>query len=347
MMLQKVIFVLVILFAFSFHFVIENTPYPFKPLYNFPAKPQNITNIVTNEGAVLGRYLFYDTILSKDYSLSCASCHKQKYAFADNARFSKGFQSELMPRNTLALFNLAWYNRYFWDGRVASIESQVFVPVAAHNEMNLSWIEAEKRLNNSRFYKKMFKKTFGIQRIDSIHIAKAIGQFERTLISATSKYDRVLQGKERFTEDELEGFVLLNDQSMADCLHCHITDATSLGTNGKFSNNGLDKEPTDLGMYSHTGQKKDIGKFKIPSLRNIALTAPYMHDGRFATLEEVVDFYSSVVQPSEYTDSKMQYAHQGGVRLSKKEKKQIIAFLHTLTDSAFISNPEFSNPFIP
>jgi cytochrome c peroxidase len=181
-------------------------------------------------------------------------------------------------------------------------------------------------------------------------IAKAIGQFLRTLISYQSKFDRSLAGKEHLGKDEFEGLVLMNDMTKGDCLHCHTTDSDMLGTIRTFSNNGLDNindpmQYPDKGLGGITGNPADYGKFRIPSLRNVALTAPYMHDGRFATLEEVMDFYSEGVHQSVNIDSKMGLAHQGGVRLTPDEKRKIIAFLNALTDSVFIRNPEFSNPF--
>jgi cytochrome c peroxidase len=326
------------------------TPYTFTGLELFPEMPKT-SNPPTREGVKLGRFLFYDSILSLDYSMSCGSCHKQKYAFSDAPnRFSKGFQGKVLNRNTMPLFNLAWYPNFFWDGRAGSIEEQVFHPVRAHDEMNLDWETATQRIQESKFYKSQFKKVFGDVSIDSNLIAKAIGQFERILISNNSKYDQVLRGEVYFTQDEYEGFILINDQNKGDCLHCHTTDANILGTSTKFSNNGLDntKNPDDyldLGRAGITKKKEDFGWFKTPSLRNIAVTGPYMHDGRFKTLKEVLDFYSEGVQQSYNIDSKMQFAHQGGVKLSKEEKRKIIAYLHTLTDSVFLSNPEFSNPF--
>ena len=327
------------------------TPYPFPILFYFPKMPVSADNPVTIEGADLGRHLFYDPILSSDSDMACASCHKQQYAFSDSPnRFSKGRSGELMKRNTMPLFNLAWYPSFFWDGRAATLELQILQPVNAHNEMNLSWIAASARLERSAYYKTKFEEVFGGGLIDSIKITKAIGQFLRTLISNQSKYDRVIAGKGRFTEDEYAGLILMNDQTKGDCLHCHTTDADALGTTLKFSNNGLDTiyspgNYNDKGHGAVTGRESDNGKFIIPSLRNVALTAPYMHDGRFKTLDEVLDFYSTGVHVSANVDNKMDFAYKGGAKLTTIEKSQIKAFLYTLTDSVFISNPEFSNPF--
>jgi cytochrome c peroxidase len=350
-MWRNFILLLLLVFIVAFSTIKRPTAYQFPILKFFPPMPKSTENIVTIEGADLGRYLFYDKNLSKDNSISCASCHKQGNAFSDSPnRFSKGRKNSLTKRNTMPLFNLAWYPSFFWDGRAASIEEQVFHPVKDTNEMNLQWSLAVKRINASKFYKLKFKAAFGNQKIDSVLISKAIGQFLRTLISYQSKFDLVLSGKKFLTKDEYEGLVLMNDMTKGDCLHCHTSDGDALGTTRVFSNNGLDSasyptEFNDKGLGGFTNKIADNGKFKIPSLRNIAITAPYMHDGRFKTLEEVLDFYSEGVYQNVNIDSKMEYAHQKGVRLSLKEKHKIISFLKTLTDSIFITNPAFGNPY--
>jgi cytochrome c peroxidase len=328
----------------------ECTPYAFPQLRFFPAMPVNPDNPVTVEGAELGRHLFYDPILSGDSSMSCATCHKQEHAFSDapNA-FSKGHDNKLTARNTMPLFNLAWCKVYFWDGRASSIEQQVFEPVRSHDEMNLSWATAEARIGRSRFYRRKFTRVFGEQKIDSVLISKAIGQFLRTLISNTSRYDSLQMGLITFTKDEADGFVLVNDMTKGDCLHCHTTDADALGTTNNFSNNGLDAFTDahackDIGRGKITGAVRDYGHFRIPSLRNVALTAPYMHDGRFNTLEEVLDFYSEGVKMNATIDPKIGSAPHGGVHLTAEEKRKVIAFLHTLSDHAFASDPEFARP---
>lgn len=328
-----------------------NTPYAFPKLLFFPPMPENADNPVTVEGAELGRFLFYDPALSSDSSMSCATCHKQEFAFSDapNA-FSKGHNNKLTARNTMPLFNLAWCGEYFWDGRASSIEQQIFEPVRSHDEMNLAWSEAETRINRSEFYRKKFARAFGAQRIDSVLISKAIGQFLRTLISNTSRYDSLQMGLISFTKDEADGFVLLNDMTKGDCLHCHTTDADGLGTTNKFSNNGLDAftdahQCKDMGRGKITGAVRDYGHFRIPSLRNVALTAPYMHDGRFTTLEQVLDFYSEGVKMNATIDSKIGSAPHGGVHLSAEEKRKVIVFLHTLSDHSFAHDARFANPW--
>ncbi|MEZ5148068.1 MAG: cytochrome c peroxidase [Bacteroidales bacterium] len=340
-----------LLISFSCQKSQEPTPWEMPKLEFFPPMPVS-DNTPTTEGVALGRYLFYDPVLSKDSTFSCASCHRQEVAFTDSPnQFSLGASGASMTRNTLPLFNLNWYPAYFWDGRAASLTQQVFHPVSHPNEMNLNWKEAEKRINRSAFYPAKFKAAFGNVPIDSVLIAKAIAQFEQTLLSHDSKYDKVLRGEAFFTPEEYDGFMLVNDQSKADCLHCHSTDANALGTIAQFSNNGLDpvldiSNYPDQGKGAVSGKSADFGKFKVPSLRNVAVTAPYMHDGRFKTLHEVLDFYSQGVNECVNLDPRMQNAHQGGVHLSEVQKEHILAFLSALTDSTFLSNPEFGNPFL-
>ncbi|MBN9482559.1 MAG: hypothetical protein BGO70_18435 [Bacteroidetes bacterium 43-93] len=326
--------------------------YRFPDLRYFPSMPCAADNQVTVEGAQLGRYLFYDPILSKDNNLSCGSCHKQANAFSDAPlSFSKGGNGVLQTRNTPPLFNLAWYPALFWDGKAKSVEEQVFHPVRSSTEMQMDWKAVAERINKSAFYKARFDIVFPGKPIDSVLIAKAIAQFERTLISCRSKYDSVLNGLVFFTRDEVDGFEIVNDMTRGDCLHCHTTDGDALGTTLGFSNNGLDSARTftgytDRGRGQVTGVVQDNGKFKIPSLRNLRYTAPYMHDGRFMTLEQVVDFYSEDVREGITTDSKMEFAHAGGSHLSAADKRKVIAFLNTLNDDAFVTDTSFSNPFV-
>lgn len=333
-------------------FVLHGTqPYPFPELRYFPTMPVATDNPVTVEGVELGRMLFHDPILSADSSRSCASCHQQRYAFSDGPlRYSKATDGSELPRHTPALFNLAWYPAFFWDGRAVTLEDQVLHPVRDPMELGAGWPMALQRIRTAERYAAPFKRAFGDQAMDSVLVARAIAQYLRSLISANSKYDRVLRGEDLFTADEYAGFVLANEQNKGDCLQCHITDQHALGTAMRFSNNGLDTpDPsdrfTDPGRHAITGSEKDLGVFKIPSLRNVALTAPYMHDGRFSSLEEVVEFYSNAVHASAYTDPRMGTARRGGAHLNDREQKQLIAFLHTLTDSSFVVDPKHGDPF--
>ncbi|HYD19952.1 MAG TPA: cytochrome c peroxidase [Flavipsychrobacter sp.] len=344
---MKVKLLIVIAFTglVAFKSTLKPTPYAFPKLSFFPAMPEAADNPVTEEGVDLGRHLFYDPILSIDSNLACASCHRQEAAFSDGPNtFSAGRNGRKLQRNTLPLFNLAWAPTLFWDGRAANLESQVFHPVRNEDEMNLPWALAAERVSRSSFYQAKFRAAFGERKIDSILIAKAIAQFERTLLSYNSKFDQVLYSKAFFTKEEFEGYELINDMTRGNCLQCHPTDGDALATTFVFSNNGL-SPTTDKGRGAVTNKNTDGGKFKVPSLRNIALTAPYMHDGRFKTLEEVLDFYSRGIHATETTDGDIGNAASGGVRLSADEKRKMIAFLHTLSDSTFIRAGEFGNPF--
>ena len=345
----SVILIFSILFL-GFEKITDPILYKYPDLFHFP-KMIPTSNPPTVEGVELGRFLFYDPILSKDSTLSCGSCHKQEKAFSDSPKaFSKGINGNLMQRNTMPLFNLQWYSSFFWDGKVKTLEEQVFHPVRSHNEMDLNWNQATRRIKNNNFYLPKFSAAFENQEIDSLTISKAIAQFERTLISCNSKYDQVLRGDAFFTPQEFEGFNLINDQTKGNCLHCHTTDANALGTTAGFSNNGLDNFTTpneyiDKGKGNITTNLSDIGLFRIPSLRNVGITSPYMHDGRFRSLEEVLDFYTHGVNHSYNLDSKMENSYRTGLDLTEHEKENIILFLHTLTDSVFLNNPDFSNPF--
>ena len=329
----------------------KDRPYPFPVIPQFPAMPVNKANPVTVNGAELGRRLFYDPVFSADSTISCSSCHVQQHAFSNSPHaFSAGIRGQLQQRNTLPLFNLAWYKGLFWDGRAASIEEQVFHPLRTVSEMNSSWPEVTKKIKRNKAYRKLFYEAFGDAEIDSILISKAIAQFERTLLSANAKYDRVIRGEAKFSLEELEGMELINDMTKGNCVHCHSSDGNGLGTTGLYSNNGLD-EVTDIsgfrdkGLGGYTNNAADYGKFKIPSLRNLLFTAPYMHDGRFKTLEEVLDFYSEHLKASPTIDPNLSFVPNSAPRLTKYEKKKIIAFLKTLSDSGFVTNPAYSNPF--
>jgi cytochrome c peroxidase len=317
--------------------------------YFFPDIPKQNNVIIDSNYAEIGRYLFYDPILSKDLDRSCASCHKQENAFADDRRFSIGIEKKEIKRNTLPLFNLAWYYGYFWDGRASTLKSQIREPIHDKHELNASWHLIEERLKESDLYRGLVEKKLPDTPIDSNLVIEALSQFESTLISDGSKYDKVLLGNDHFNADEYAGFLLVNEKTKGNCLECHTSDANALGTIGRFSNNGLDMAETaddfpDKGVGGISGKGSDMGKFKIPSFRNLVFTAPYMHDGRFNTLEEVVDFYADSVKSNYSIDPKMS-AHLGSKNLNKKERAQIVAFLKTMSDSSFVIDQRFSNPF--
>lgn len=318
-------------------------PYFIKVPQGFPQMPLPPDNPLTVEGVELGRMLFYDPILSKDNKQSCGGCHFQSNGFADPNRFSVGVDGIAGDRNAMALINLGWDRHFFWDGRSATMEIQALEPVPNPIEMHLSWVEAMDKLNQHPDYPALFKHVFGVDVIDSLLVAKAIAQFERTLISGNSKYDKVRRGQALLTEIERLGESIFFSEK-GDCFHCHNYPFFN---SPEFHNNGLQQTIVDSGRFLVTKRTDDLGKFKAPTLRNIALTAPYMHDGRFTTLKQVVEFYNnSVNQTSPNVDPMMQKPNRfnGSLRLSSAEVDAVVAFLETLTDEDFITNPAFSNP---
>jgi cytochrome c peroxidase len=302
-------------------------------------------NPLTQEGVALGKKLFFDTILSGDETQSCASCHDPKKSFTDQQRFSNGVNDNLGTRNAMPLFNLAWNfdERFAWDGKEFSLEKQALEPVSNPIEMHGNWENITKKLQNNLEYKDLFLRAFGTSIIDSTLVTKAIAQFERTLISGNSKFDKYLRGEINLTPEEQNGFDVFMDESKGDCFHCHGSDNNPIWSDNKFHNNGLDNVFVDLGLGKITGDPKDNGKFKSPSIRNLAFTAPYMHDGRFSTIEEVINHYSHGLVNSPTIDPLMKKVNQGGVQLSTQEKASLKAFLLTLTDEEFVNNPNFSN----
>ena len=321
--------------------VYDPTPYELVIPQGFPDMKIPIDNPMTVEGVELGRQLFYDPILSADNTQSCGSCHAAAFSFTDNGkRFSEGIDKIAGDRNSMAVINIGWMEELFWDGRAKSLEEQAFDPVPNPIEMHQEWIEAMEKLNNHPTYPDLFFKAFGTDEIDSTHVVKAIAQFERTMISSNSKWDRYLRGEATLTQAEAQGFEVFFTEK-GDCFHCH---ATILFTDNLPHNNGLDSVAIDPGYAAITGNSNDLAKFKTPALRNAEFTAPYMHDGRFETLEEVIDFYSEGVKWSPTVDPLMKQVNQGGVRLTDQEKANLLAFLKTLTDESFNENPDFQDP---
>ena len=310
---------------------------------NILAPVMPLDNPQTIEGIALGKKLFFDKILSVDNTKACADCHAPELAFTDSERFSKGVDGNLGKRNAMPLFNLAWNydEKFFWDGSTFSLEHQAFIPVTDPVEMKNTWAEVEKRLQQHNKYPNLFEEAFGTATIDSSFITKAISQFERTLISANSKFDKHLLGETELNPQELNGFNVFMDEAKGDCFHCHGSAKNPLWTDNDFHNNGLDETHTDLGLGAVTGDPADHGKFKSPSLRNLVFTAPYMHDGRFATIDEVINHYSEGLKRSSTIDPLMKKINQGGVGLSGKDKADLKAFLLSLSDYEFISNINF------
>lgn len=302
-------------------------------------------NPQTVEGIALGKKLFFDPLLSANNTQSCASCHRPPNAFSDIPRFSIGIDGIPGTRNSMPLFNLAWnYDElFFWDGREFSLEHQALEPVTNPIEMHNTWEEVVRRLENHSEYPSMFADAFGNGNITKEKATKAIAQFERTLISANSKFDRFLLGLTTLTPEEENGLNVFMDEERGDCFHCHGNPNNPLWTDNQFHNNGLDATFTDLGLGAVSGDPSDNGKFRSPSLRNLAFTAPYMHDGRFNTLDEVINHYSEGLQNSPTIDPLMKKVAEGGVQLSDQDKEDLKAFLLTLSDPSFLNNPDFQN----
>lgn len=328
--------------------------------YNVTPNPLNIPELFSNtiippviplnnpqtiQGVALGKKLFFDPILSSDNMVSCATCHAPSLAFTDARINSIGVNGAIGQRNSMPLFNLAWNydERFAWDGKELSLERQVFEPVRNPEEMNSNWAQLVNELQNHPEYPQLFNEAFGTANIDSVLVAQAIAQFERTLISAGSKFDRYSLGLEELTEQELSGLDVFLSEEKGDCFHCHGNPNNPLWTNNSFHNNALDANFTDLGLGAVTGDPSDNGKFKTPSLRNLSFTAPYMHDGRFQTIDQVIEFYSTGLQNSPTVDPLMKKVDEGGVNLTTQQKEDLKAFLLTLNDESFVNNPDFTN----
>ena len=329
---------------------------PFQPQIpsHFPQMIVPADNPFTVEGVGLGRRLFYDKRLSLDNSISCASCHQLGNAMSDPMTFSQGVNGGIGTRNSMALFNLGYQKFFFWDGRASTLEQQILEPVPNPVEMHLLWKDAIYRLKSDITYRNDFYKAFGEEGIDSLKVSKAIAQFLRTIISGESKFDVMYKVENNLsltseqqqiqatvTPEEWAGYDLFKSLNGADCFHCHNGPLMQVQ---KLSNNGLDATFTDLGHGAISGNPNDNGKFKVPSLRNIALTAPYMHDGRFATLDEVIEHYSSGIHVTPTIDPLIEFAGQGGVQLDSQEKMLLKAFLMTLTDYKFVNNNNYKAP---
>ena len=329
------------------------TPYQIQYPPGWTAMEIPPDNPMTVEGVKLGRFLFWEKALSSDHSMSCGNCHKPPTSFSDDDTFSEGVTGELGTRQSMPLINLGWHQFFFWDGRAITLEEQILEPVENPVEMNNTWENAVADVKAKSIYPPMFEAAFGTPEVDRYRISKAIAQFIRTMISGDSKWDKAQRGELFLTTEEAEGFELfkregapeeITDPSQygGDCLHCHKW-STNHFTDFVFHNNGIDSLFTDLGRGEVTGNPLDFGKFKTPTLRNIEFSGPYMHDGRFTTLEEVIDHYNSGGHPSETIDPFMKY--QGlGLQLLPIHKQQLLAFFQTLTDTAFVNNPDFQDP---
>ena len=319
----------------------------------FPPPPIASDNPLTVQGVALGRMLFYEKALSLDGTMSCASCHRQEHAFSDTARLSIGVHGLPGKRQAMGVFNMAWNgNNFFWDGRAALLRDQSLRPIQDSLEMAETLDHVVAKLNGMQAYRDQFSRAFGSAEVTPLKMSLAMEQFMNTIVSVDSKYDRSLTGAATLTESEDRGrelfFAEYNqyfpDQSGADCAHCHSPKNFE---NDQYMNNGLESDASllDIGRQSVTGDAADRGKMKVLSLRNIALTAPYMHDGRFTTLDQVLDHYNTGLVSSTTLDPALEATRGTGLMLSEQDKQDIIAFLHTLTDEVLPTRSEYADPF--
>ncbi len=346
------------------------TPYPFQMSATFPIPNLPRDNPLTVERVELGKKLFFDRRTSINDRQSCADCHGPEKAFTDGRRVAHGAEGESGTRNTMPLFNLAWKNSFFWDGRAKSLREQVLMPIQNPIEMHQSLTNLVAKLtavgragsplpvaatnandgahgvtsptdNDQTNYPALFTAAFGSPEITTEKISLALENYLLTLTSFDAKFDRVLRGEEKFTAEEQRGFELFSTeydprrgQYGADCFHCH---GGPLFQSQSFANNGSDGAFKDIGREKVTGKASDRGKFAVPSLRNVALTAPYMHDGRFKTLDEVIEHYCTGMKRSATLDPNLAKHPDGGVPLSEADKNTLVVFLKTLTDSQFLT----------
>ncbi|WP_291131575.1 cytochrome-c peroxidase [Flavobacterium sp. UBA7682] len=309
-----------------------------------------------NKTATLGRVLFYDNHLSINNSISCASCHKQQLAFADNVALSRGFENRLTGRNSMGIQNLGFsstktLNRVagmlplFWDGRENSTANLIARPITNHVEMGISDLDKlVEKLSSLPYYKELFLAAYGSETITVEGISDAVSTFMCSIRSTESRFDKSNQGANGLNATEMKGLALFNN--VYNCNNCH--QPQNIGYMGKnMFNIGLEYPAKDKGAGAVSGNPADVGSFKIPNLRNVALTAPYMHDGRFATLEDVLDYYSHGIPNDPNLDENLRDKNGAPLRLNitADDKKAIIAFLNTLTDYSMTTDPKFSNPF--
>lgn len=301
-----------------------------KPLYDFEKSP------LSKEGVALGRKLFYDPILSADSSISCSNCHLVYTAFTHvDHQLSHGIGDSIGTRNSPALMNLAWSKHFMWDGAVNHLDVQALAPITHPAEMGETLPNVIVKLQRSSDYPQLFRTVFGDSVITGQHLLKALAQFQLTLVSSHSKYDKFKAREVEFTEQEMRGYELFK----GNCASCH---KEPLFTNGEFANSGLPMDTTlnDLGRMKITNLASDSLLFKVPTLRNIEFSYPYMHDGRFKTIREVLNHYDSGIVHSNTLAIEL----EDGMPLSSTEKVDLTTFLLTLTDKEFLFNPDYAFP---
>lgn len=301
----------------------------------FPATVYDLSNLV-EEQVELGRSLFYDPVLSRDSSISCASCHSPYNAFAHTDHdLSHGIDEQIGTRNAPALFNLAWQKSFMWDGAINHLDMQALAPITHAAEMDESLANVVRKLQDNSRYPGLFKEAFADSIVSGVHVLKALSQFQLTLVSANSKYDSVQRGSTRFTDQEQKGYALFQQN----CNSCH---REPLFSTYEFANNGLPLDTTlyDFGKGAKTERAQDSLLFKIPSLRNLSFTYPYMHDGRFRKLSQVLKHYSSGIEAGANTAASL----RNNLPLSSNDWVDLIAFLLTLNDRSFVFDPKHQFP---
>lgn len=320
----------------------EQDDYVFRQPANFPEPAYTFdNNPLSKEGFELGRALFYDPILSADSTISCSNCHQQARSFSDPVhRLSVGVNDAIGIRNAPAIQNMAFQQHFFWDGGVNHLDFAPIAAITSDVEMAETVANVVEKLKRNTFYNQKFSEAFGSGEINSQRMLFALSQFMNLMVSANSRYDRFIRNEgEVLTLEEQAGLALFQTH----CSNCHATD---LFTDGSFRNNGLNTTfEVDSGRQRITEHAEDRGKFKVPSLRNAELTFPYMHDGRFRTLEQVMDHYRFSLKESPTLDPLFKNNTRPGIVLTDDEANKIIAFVKTLTDNDFIKDKKFANPF--
>lgn len=319
----------------------QNIPIDFQVPSNFPPLAYDLTNNpLTEKGFELGKKLFYDGRLASDGLVSCGFCHIQEDAFTHHGHtVSHGVDNNVGNRNTPPIQNLAFQTAFMWDGATTHLDLQPIIPFTSPIEMNGNFSNAITMMKGDATYRKLFKQAFTDGEINSENMLKALGQFMVMVTSSNSKFDKFRRNETggTLTLEELDGYEIFNEK----CASCHATD---IFTDNSYRNNGLPVNPAvnDIGRYRVTELSEDLYKFKVPSLRNIEKTAPYMHDGRFFTLDAVLNHYSSGVVNSATLDSSLNNSGVLGIPLTSLEKTKLVAFLKTLTDYDYLSNPKFA-----
>jgi len=303
----------------------------------------DLASLPTEKGIELGRMLFYDPLFSKDGSISCGSCHVQEFGFSDGGNpVSKGVGGLTGGRNASSIVNVAWGKNFFWDGRAESLQEQAGKPVENPLEMDQDWDVVISLIKINSNYVSLFREVFPEEKnIERFMVEEVLTQFEKSLVSSSSKFDNFVDGSGSLSTQEIVGMNLFFDEG-GECFHCH---GMPTFTDNEFHNNGLDSVFSDDGRYDVSGVTDDKGLFLTPTLRNIEVTGPYMHDGRFSTLEEVVEFYSTGVHYSTTIDPLIVGRNSGGGNFSEEEKEALVAFLKTLTDNDFLYDPRHGDPY--